>query len=464
MDRKIRVAIPPDSHSRVRVFSALWLALFFTGAHGAARLEPIWPQFRGPSATGVSTNGGLPLTWSTNKNVAWSVPVPGTGWSSPIVAGNRVFLTSVVRDGEVETPRKGLYFGGERKAVPQERHHWIVSCRDIETGKVLWEKEVRSGTPSSGLHVKNTYAAETPVTDGERVYAYFGNHGLYCLDMDGKEVWSTQLGTFKTRYGWGTAASPVLHGGRLYVLNDNEEQSFLVALDAHTGSEVWREKRDEKSNWATPTAWTHDGRTEIVTPGQNRIRSYDLDGRVLWELRGMSSIVIPTPFAAFGMMYVCSGYVGDKLRPVYAIKPGATGDITPPEGQTEGAFVAWSDRTAGPYNTSPLIYGDHFYVLFDMGFLSCHDARTGKIVFEKQRINPSGATAFTASPWAYDGRLFCLSEDGDTYVFKAGPKFELIGKNSLNEMCMATPAIVGRNLLLRTESRLYRIRNGQESK
>ncbi|MEO6181726.1 MAG: PQQ-binding-like beta-propeller repeat protein, partial [Verrucomicrobiota bacterium] len=243
-----------------------------------------WPQFRGESSLGVSDNKNLPITWSTNENVAWSVPVPGSGWSSPIVWEDKIFVTSVITDGEVEPPKKGLYFGGERKTPSKDIHHWMVYCYDWKTGKKLWGKQVHEGSPSTSIHLKNTYASETPLTDGKRVYAYFGNVGLFCLDMDGKEIWSQKWGHANTRYGWGTAASPVLHKERLFVVNDNEDKSFILALDKKSGKELWRVARDEKSNWATPYVWENDKRTELVVPGRNKVRSYDLDGKVLWEL------------------------------------------------------------------------------------------------------------------------------------------------------------------------------------
>jgi outer membrane protein assembly factor BamB len=199
-----------------------------------------WPQFRGAQALGVATNQNLPVTWSATQNVAWSTPVPGMGWSSPVVWGDKIFLTSVLRDGEVEPPKKGLYFGGERKTPSTNVQHWMVYAFDWNTGNKVWQKQVHEGSPSTSIHLKNTYASETPVTDGERVYAYFGNLGLFCLDLQGKEVWSQKFGYFKTRYGWGTAASPVLHGDRIFVVNDNDEQSFLVALDKKTGKQLWR--------------------------------------------------------------------------------------------------------------------------------------------------------------------------------------------------------------------------------
>ncbi|MBM3832392.1 MAG: serine/threonine protein kinase [Verrucomicrobia bacterium] len=421
--------------------------------------EEHWPQFRGPKSLGTSENNNLPTTWGANQNVKWRTDVPGYGWSSPIAWGDKIFLTSVVKDGEVETPKKGLYFGGDRPTPSSARHQWMVYCLDLKSGKKLWEKQAHQGAPSSSIHLKNTYASETPVTDGERVYAYFGNVGIYCLDFAGNEIWSKRLESFKTRYGWGTAASPILHNGRLYIVNDNEEQSFLVALDAKTGRQIWRVERDEKSNWATPYIWENEKRTEIVTPGRNKVRSYDLAGKLLWEFGGMSTIVIPTPFSKFGLLYVCSGYVGDGTRPVFAIRPGASGEISLKPGETSNEHIAWYQKTAAPYNPSPLVYGDYFYVLYDRGLFSCYEARTGRLVYDRERLNPEGTGAYTASPWACNGRVFCLSEDGDTFVIEAGPKFKLLGKNSLNEMCMATPAMAQESLIVRTTSKLYCIQN-----
>jgi outer membrane protein assembly factor BamB len=246
----------------------------------------------------------------------------------------------------------------------------------------------------------------------------------------------------------------------VFIVNDNDRESFAVALDARTGRQLWRIEREEKSNWATPYIWQNEKRTELITCGTKRVRSYDLDGKLLWEFGGMSSIVIPTPFSKFGLLYVCSGYVGDKVRPVFAIKPGASGDISLKPGETNNEFIAWSQPTAAPYNPSPLLYGDYFYVLFDFGFLSCHDARTGRQVYEKQRIRKE-TTSFTASPWAANGKIFALSEDGDTFVFQAGPEYKLLHKNSLDEMCMATPAIAGDRLLIRTLTKLYCLRKGE---
>lgn len=432
----------------------LKLAAIFLAALTASAVDN-WPQFRGPGSTGVVPDDPkLPEKWSATENVIWKVEVPGVGWSSPVVWGDRIFLTSVVSSSK-EAPKKGLYFGGERPA-PTDEHRWMLYCVDFKTGKMLWEREVRKGAPPMSRHLKNSYASETPVTDGERVYAYFGNVGLFVFDMNGKPVWSKPFDPVKTRYGWGTAASPVLHQGRVYIVNDNDDHSVLLALDKKTGAQIWKLDRDEKSNWSTPYIWNSGKRTELVTTGTTRVRSYDLDGKLLWEFGGMSSIVIPTPFAKDGLLFLASGYVGDQNRPVYVIKPGASGDISLPKGQSSNDFVAWYQPQAGPYNTSPLVYGDYYYTLLDRGFLTAHEAKTGKEVYGKQRID-AAAGAFTSSPWAYNGKIFLLSEDGDTFVVQAGKDYKLLWKNPLDEMCMATPAIAGGSLILRTASKLYRI-------
>ena len=295
------------------------------------------------------------------------------------------------------------------------------------------------------------------MVDGERLYVYFGQVGLFCYDLKGKLLWSKKSDQVNTRYGWGTASSPVLHQGRLYVVNDNDDKSYLMALDKKTGETIWKVDREEKTNWATPYVWESGKRTEIVTPGTDKTRSYDLDGKLLWEFKGMSSISIPTPFSKFGLLYLASGYVGDANRPVYVVKPGASGDITLAKGQTSSEHVAWYQPQAGPYNPSPIIYGDNYYTLYDRGFLTCHDARTGKEIYAKQRID-AATTAFTSSPWAYNGKLFALSEDGDTFVMQTGPEFKVLRKNSLDEMSMATPAIASGSLYIRTAGNLYCIR------
>ena len=413
-----------------------------------------WPQFRGPSGGVAADDPGLPDTWSTTENVAWRVDVPGLGWGSPVVWGDHIFLTSVVNTGPQDPPKPGFYLGDWPASTAP--HRWMVYDLDFATGKVRWERQVSEAPPGQPKHLKNSYASETPVTDGERVYVYFGNLGVFAFDMAGAPVWSQRMGPFTTRNNWGTGASPALHDGRLYVVNDNDEQSFLAAYDARTGARIWRVDRMEGTNWSSPFVWQNERRTEIVTAGSDRVRAYGLDGTLLWELTGMSTITIPTPFAAHGLLYLSSGYIADPLRPAYAIRPGASGDITLKDGQASSEWIAWSLPTGAPYNPGPIVYGDTYYTLFDRGFFTSHDARTGREIYGRQRITGQ-ASGFTASPWAYNGRIFAMSEEGDTYVLEAGPEFKVLRTNPLNEMTLATPAVARGSLIIRTASKLYRI-------
>ena len=415
-----------------------------------------WPDFRGGVRGGVVDDKRLPESWSTTKNVLWKTDIPGKAWSSPIVWNKSIFLTSVVRAGKAEEPKKGLYFGGERSKPPEDEHRWMVYCLDWESGKIRWEREAHHGKPETGSHLKNSYASETPVTDGERVYALFGNLGVFCYDMNGELLWTKRFESYPTYMTWGTASSPLLYKGRLYILDDNEKKSFLTALDAKTGEQIWTIERDERTSWATPFIWENDLRTELITCGKKKIRSYDLNGKLLWELGGMSSLVIPTPLAKFGMLYLSSGYVMDKFQPIFAVKPGASGDISLPDDKTSNDFIVWSVKKGGPYNPSPILYGDYLYVLYDQGFMSCYDAKTGKEIYKRSRIG-GGGNAFTSSPWAANGKIYCLSEDGETFVIQAGPEFKLLDRNKLDEMCMATPAISRGCLIIRTLGKVYKI-------
>lgn len=426
----------------------------------AGDTDTTWPSFRGADSRGVSENEHLPTEWSAVDNVEWKTDLPGRGWSSPVVWGDRVFLTTVVNSGKSEVAKKGLYFGGDRPEPPKSDHEWLVYCLSLENGDVLWKKKVHEGTPQSAIHVKSSFASETPVTDGERLYVYFGQVGLFCFDLDGNALWEKRLQPHKTRNGWGTASSPVLHDGRIYLVNDNDENSYLLSLESATGDEVWRKRRDEKSNWATPFIWKTADRVEIVTPGTGKVRAYDLEGNLLWHFSGMSSITIATPYEHNGLLYVTSGYVGDrKSRPIYAIKPGATGDISLAEDKTSNESIAWCQKMAGPYNPSTLIYEDRLWTLYDFGFIASFHSSTGEPICRKQRI-PQGR-AFTTSPWAYGGQVFCLNEDGVTYVLESADELNIVRRNKLAEddMAMASPAIAGDRLLIRTAPRIYCIRN-----
>ena len=421
-----------------------------------------WPGFRGPRAGVADDDPALPDTWSEKENVAWKIAVPGLGWSSPIVWGDHVFITTAISSADEPAPVKGLFdpIGDHSRNRSTAEHRWVVIDLDFATGRVRWERELHRAPPPTAKQMKNSYASETPVTDGERVYVYFGAIGLVAaLDFNGQVLWRRDVGAIEGLQAWGTAQSPLVYRDRLYVVNDNRMRSFIAALDTKTGNEIWRSDREEVENWSSPIVWEHEQRTEIVTAGEGKVRSYGLSGEVLWELQGMSRSTIPTPLAAHGLVYVSSGYPGSALRPVYAIRPGASGDISLKPGETSNPFIAWADPRLGSYNTSPLVYGDYFYTVLDRGLLLCHDARTGKPIYGRQRLSPD-ASGFTASPWAYNGKIFAISEDGDTFLVQAGPSFKLLGKNSLDGMVLATPAVARGSLFIRTSTSLYRIAKG----
>lgn len=423
----------------------------------SASAQRHWPQFRGPGAAGVSNAAGLPDRWSTTENIAWRTELPGRGWSSPIVWGDRIFLTTAISEGHEEEAKKGIYpFVGDRDRPTKNRHRWVVLCLDLETGDRVWEREVFAGVPDWPIHIKNSYASETPCTDGKRIYATFGNVGLFAFTLAGDPVWERRWERYKTRGNWGSAASPIVFRDRVYVVNDHEGDSFFEALDSATGKTVWKVPRDERSNWSTPFLWENRHRTELVTSGSGKVRSYDLLGNPLWELSGMSSITIPSPLGDADRVFVSSGFNASRLRPVYAIRPGAEGDITLAKGAESGPFIVWSQPKAAAYNLSPLLLGGQLYILLDRGVLGSFDAETGTEIYPFQPLHPS-AKAFTTSPWAYHGRVFCQSEDGDTFVVQAGPTPTVLGRNSLGEMCMSSPAMVPGALVIRTTRALYRI-------
>jgi outer membrane protein assembly factor BamB len=381
------------------------------------------------------------------------------------VWGEHVFVISAINTVETETLLPVSAYvarsaGGpmtfQDVAKPSAPHRWVLYDIDFNTGRVRWERELATAVPARSRHLKNSYASETPVTDGDRVYVYLGHLGLYALDMDGKVLWSRPQQAYETLTGFGTAKSPVVDDRRVYIVNDNEEQSFIAAYDKVTGAELWRVERKETSNWTTPYVWQNERRTEIVTAGTNGVRSYGVDGTLLWQLSGMSNFAVPSPFASGGLLYVTSGYTSNPLRPAYAIRPGATGDISLKPDQTANEYIVWSNPTLGPFHPSSLVYRGCYYTLHDRGFLTCNDPKTGREIYPRQRV-ATDASGFTASPWAYNGKLFALSEDGDTYVIQAGPEFKVLGKNSLSEMSLATPAVANGSLILRTATKLYRI-------
>ena len=428
-----------------------------------------WPQFRGQQAGVAFDDPLLPDEWSETKNVAWKIEIPGRGWSSPVVSGEHVFVTAAINVKQPKQPllRPDAYRGASMGGTMSRRDlvrdtdvfRWMLYDVDVTTGRVRWERVIHEGVPTRPVHMKNSYASETPVTDGHRIYVYLGYVGLFAYEVDGTLAWAKPMeakNTGNDGYFYGGGASPALHNGRIYVVNDNEEASFAAAFDARTGAELWRVARDERSSWSTPYVWQNDLRTEIVTVGSRRVRSYDVNGKLLWELAVGTTLHTPTPFARNGILYVSSGYYSDPRRPVFAIRAGATGDISLKGEETSNAFIVWSLPTASATYPSAIVADGQFYTLLDRGFLTAHDAITGKVIYGRQRIAVD-AGAFSASPWSYNGKIFVLSEDGDTFVIQAGPQYKLLGRNSLNEMSLASPAVAGSSVFIRTATKLYRI-------
>jgi outer membrane protein assembly factor BamB len=426
--------------------------------------EANWPQFRGPGSRGLPAESARPpAEWSAARNIAWQTEVAGLGWSSPVVWAGKIFITSVARVAGDEPAQMGLYLG---KSRGEGDHRFLVMCFESGSGRLLWEREVHRGVPARAIHLKNSFASATAVTDGQRVVALFHDLGLFAFDLDGKPLWRLPVKATKTRSDFGHGGSPVLHAGRVYLVDDNEDESYAAAYDAATGKEVWRLARDRETNYTTPLVWTETEPAQLIVPATKRTIAYDLDGKEIWSFTGgFSKLTIATPFTAHGLLYVSSGYFQDPVRGLFVIKPGARGDITLRNGATSSAAIAWSDPKIAPYNPTPLVFGQELYILYDQGMLSCYDALTGRAHYEKIRLTPPAgglAGGFTASPWAHDGKIFCLSERAETFVVKAGPQFALLGCNSLDpEPCLATPALVGDALILRTASRLYSIRQAQ---
>ena len=449
MSAKPHAAIAPGSKIMKHLVCAGVVIL--TLASSAAAQTKNWPQFRGAQSDGLGEGATLPETWSATENVVWKTELPGWGWSSPVVWGKRIFVTAAVHDGQRDKMFAGGYPGGFVK--PTDVHRWMIYGLDFDTGKIVWEREVHKGLPPQPRHPRNSYASETPVTDGQRIYAYFADIGVFCVDMDGKPIWEKRWDACPIRGGWGTGISPVLHKDRLYIVNDNEKESFMVALDHATGKQIWRVERAEKSNWATPYVWENELRTEIVTIGTNKARSYDLDGKVLWELSGTSGLVSQIPISKHGLLYLGAGY---HYGPLYAIRPGASGDISLKDGATNTKWIAWSQPRGSSIHPGYLISGERLYVLFDAGLLTCSNARTGETIFPRERLETGGGR-FYASPWAYNGKVFLLNEDGTTWVVEDGSKFNVIRKNKLDDFAWATPAIANGSLFIRTYTKLFRL-------
>jgi outer membrane protein assembly factor BamB len=413
-----------------------------------------WPGWRGPGGQGVAAAMGLPTEWSDTKNIAWKTPLPGRGHSSPVVWGDRIFLTTAI-DGDLVPGAKAVQHMDEGKefvhpdAIGADRkHRFEVLSIDATTGKILWERVAFEGTPYDSAHRKASFASPTAVTDGERVYAFFGAEGLYAYDFEGKLRWkATMPGIANMGVGYGT--SPVLYKGLIILQCDEDsgDKSFIAAYDAKTGKEAWRVARKVQVSWATPVIVRAGERDELVTSGTEWLIAYEPGtGKELWRSKGLESNAVPSPVAGKDVVVLTSGYPSKKA---VAIKPGGSGDIT------GSSRVLWTYHKGTAYVPSPILYGDFVYLVTDKGLMTCLDAKTGAVKYEGAR--PPVAATFMASPVAFDGKILLSSQDGDTFVIKAGPTHEVLRTNSLGEAISASPAIANGRIYIRGEKTLFAI-------
>lgn len=435
--------------SIVLTFSLLPGVLILNSGVGAA-VEPGWPQWRGPSGQGVSAEKNLPSDWTPTKNIKWKTSIPGRGHSSPIVWGNRVFLTTAI-EGELVPGAKAVkHMDGDKEFLHPDsvgadrKHQFKVICLDRKNGKVIWERTAFEGTPYDNRHRKSSFAASTPATDGRYVYAFFGTEGLYAYDMNGKFIWKADLGKLGT-VGMGTGTSPILYDNLVIVQCDEENgaASFIVGVDTKTGREVWKTPRKIQVSWSTPLLVRTAKRAELVTSGNEAVIAYDPGtGKELWRHKGVESNAIPSPVASGEMVFISAG---SPAKIAMAINLGGNGDLAD--------AVAWKYTKGTAYVPSPILYGDYLYLTSDRGVLTCLEAKSGEVKYEGGRV-PVPAT-FTASPIAFDGKILMTSEDGDTFVIKAGPKHEIIGTNSVGEPVYASLAVADGNIFIRGEKNLY---------
>jgi outer membrane protein assembly factor BamB len=442
----------------VYICSVLILCFISFSSFAVSATGPNWPQWRGPESRGISTEKNLPAEWSNAKNIKWKAPVPGRGHSSPIVWGNYVFLTTAI-EGDVipdaKPPVRKEDYGEAGKhpdGVGADRKHTLkVLCYDRNTGKLLWERTAYEGAVFDYRHRKNTYASGTPATDGKYVFAFFSSEGLYAFDFKGNLVWKADVGKLGTA-SVGSGTSPIVFGNHVIVQCDEDLQkgkgSFIAAFDKKTGNQVWRAAREVNVTWSVPIVVQAKTRAELITSATETIISYDPQtGKELWRAKGLDSNAVPSPITNGEIVVVVSGF---PTKITKAIKPGSNGEV-------KDSDLAWTYNKGSAYVPSPILYENYVYLMTDRGILTCLDAKTGEVKYEGGRI-PIPAT-FTASPVAFDGKILLTSEDGDTYIIKAGPKHELLATNSVDEPVYASPAISSGMIFIRGEKNLYCISN-----
>lgn len=418
-----------------------------------------WPGFRGPWASGFIENSKPPTTWSaeTGEHMKWKTAIPGLGHSSPVIWDNYLFVTTAVNTTSSESLKVGLY-GDIDEANDSAIHEFKVYCLDKNSGKILWERLAHKGIPKSKRHMKASQANCTPATDGKYLVVHFGSEGLYCYDFKGNLVWKKDMGLINPGWAttpgieWGYSSSPVIFKNKLIIQCDIPKTPYLAALDLATGSEIWRTQRgDEAQTYCTPAIYSKHGKTQVIVNGYMHMGGYEFEtGKEIWKLSNGGDIPTPTPVIANDLIYLNSAH--GKFSPIFAVRPHATGDITPTADSTRNQYIAWSVKRGGAYMQTPLVYNGYLYNLQVNGQITCFDALTGEVKYKD-----SLKEAFSASGVAADGKLYFSSEDGNIYVLQAGPEFKVLAKNPLKDVCMATPAISGNTLYFRTQHDLIAV-------
>lgn len=448
-----------------RMQRVMWVVIFVLSFSWAASSEEVqrqtdWPQFRGPEAIGVADGFKLPESWSApeEKGILWKSDIPGLAHSSPIIWGDRIYLTTVVSKDRNPELKVGIYGSGDA-AKDMEEQTWRLLCIDKKTGKVLWNKSVYQGVPSVARHTKASHCNSTPATNGKHLVAFLGAEGLFCFDMSGKLQWKKDLGRLAAgapedaAMDWGFASSPIIHDDRVFVQCDVHDQAFVAAFDLQSGREIWRTNRKEVPTWGTPTIYRDGQATRIAVNGFKHIGGYDADnGKEIWKMVGGGDVPVPTPVVCDKLIYIANAH-GD-IAPLYAVRTDAKGTLNAFD-ETMFKQLAWAEPKNGAYMQTPLVYRGCVYSCTDRGILKCYDAKWGELHYQ-ERLG-KGSSGFTASPVAGDGKVFVTNEDGDVHVVRAGAKFELIGINQMGEVCMSTPAISKSVLYIRTKSTLYAV-------
>ena len=430
--------------------------LFVTLSNTAVAKPPAnWPQWRGPDGQGVSAETGLPSEWTNSRNIKWKTPVAGRGHSSPIVWGRKIFLTTALEGERIpgRTPgvthklMDGTDFVHPDAVGADLKHTFKVISLDRDTGKVVWERVAYEGPVHDSRHKKASFASSTPATDGKYVFAFFGTEGLYAYDFNGKLLWKKDLGKLGTA-SVGYGVSPILFNNLVIMqCDDSGGNSFVAAFEKSTGKEIWRTARKVDVTWTSPVLVQTSKRTELVTAAAEAIIAYDpTTGKELWRHKGLESNAVPTPVVSRDLVIVTSGY---PTKIALALRGGGSGDVT---GTPQ---LVWSYNKGTAYVPSPILYGEYVYLMTGNGSITCLEAKTGKVQYEGARVPKS--TTFMASPVAFDGKILLTSEEGETFLVKAGPVHEILGTNTLGEPVYASPAIADGKIFIRSESHLYAI-------